>query len=157
MTRSSPVPPPVLDSARVIEYAVLDKSVIYSGHSSLFVDGRELGPVPCLAVCQPLEGASFLLFHCDTDWTVLGAAEYPSVAEAKIRAERIYRGISGRWIDAHVTEQQVKRYLDEVWSDQRCSVCGRRPDQVEHLITKNNIHICDSCIREFYEMLHDGS
>src|SRR5260370_36143249 len=117
MTRTLPVPPPVLDSARVIEYAVLDKSVRYSGHSSLFVDGRELGPVPRLAICQPLDGASALLFHCSGEWTVLGAAEYPSVREAKNRAERIYPGVSSHWIETHVTEQEAERYLYEVWGD----------------------------------------
>jgi hypothetical protein len=83
MTRTLRNPPPVLDSARLLDYAVLDESVSYSGHSSLFVDGKELGPVPCLAICQALDGAGVLLFHCSDDWTVLGAAEYLSVAEAK--------------------------------------------------------------------------
>lgn len=152
MTRTLPQPPPVLDSARLLAYAVLDETVRYSGHSSLFVDGKELGAVPCLAICQP-SGASgisgVLLFHCSDDWTVLGAAEYPSVAEAKRRAEHIYRGLYSHWIEANVTEQEVARHMDEVWGDKRCSVCGKTPDQVERLLGKNDVRLCDSCIEGF--------
>ena len=152
-----PKPPPLLGSARLLEYAMPDESVNYSGHSSLFVDGRELGVVPCLAICKPSEGPSVLLFHCSDDWTVLGAAEYTSLAEAKNRAERIYPGLSSHWIEAHVTEQEAERYLNEVWSNQRCSGCGKRPDQIEALVTKNDVRLCDSCIEEFHQMLHEDS
>lgn len=143
-------PPPVLNSARVLAYAILDESVSYSGHSSLFVDGKELGPVPCLAICQVRGEAEVLLFHCGGDWSVLGTSDYPSVADAKRRAERIYPGISTRWIEARVTEEEAARYLNESWGDERCSFCGKTPEQVGHLISKNNVCICDSCIAEFH-------
>ena len=50
-------PPIVMDIGRVLLYAVLDESVTYSGHSSLFVGDAEkglteLGPVPCLAITE---------------------------------------------------------------------------------------------------------
>jgi len=98
-----------------------------------------------------------LLLHCSGDWAVLGAAEYCSVAEAKNSAERIYPDLATHWIVAHVTEQEAARYLDEVWSDQLCSFCGKRRDQIEQLISKNDVQICDSCITEFHEMLHEDS
>lgn len=157
MTRSLPNPPPVLQSARVLEYALLDESVRYSGHSFLFVDGKELGPVPCLAICQALGHAGVLLFHCSRDWSILGAAEYASPTEARNRAERIYPGLSTHWIETHVNEQETARYLEEVVGDQRCSFCGKRPDEIERLISKNDARICDSCIMEFHEMLREDS
>ena len=144
-------PPPMLNSARVLEYAILDESVSYSGHSSLFVDGKELGPVPCLAIGQVKNDTEVLLLHCAGDWTVLGTAGYPSVSDAKKRAEGIYAGVSTRWIEAHVTEEEAARYLNESWGDQRCSFCGKTPEQVGHLISKNNVCICDSCIAEFHQ------
>jgi hypothetical protein len=52
-----------------------------------------------------------------------------------------------------VTAQEVARYLDEVWGNQRCSICGKQPDQVERLITKNGVRLCDTCIQEFHRML----
>jgi hypothetical protein len=157
MKLTLPKPPPVLDSARVLGYAVLDESVIYSGHSSLFVNGKELGPVPCLAICQGSNGDGILLLHCSRDWTVLGVAEYPSVDEAKNRAERIYPGLSTHWIGLHVTKEEAAHYLDKAFGDQRCSFCGKKPEQIERLIAKNDARICDSCITEFHQMLHENS
>lgn len=147
-------PPPVLDCARVLEYAVLDDSVSFSGRTLLFVDGKELDPVPCLAICQNLNQAEILLFHCDSDWTVLGTGGYDSVSAAKNRAERIYPGVSSCWVSAHVSEREASKYLDEIWGDQRCSFCGKRPDEVEALVGRGKAYICDRCIGEFHEDLH---
>jgi ClpX C4-type zinc finger protein len=156
MKQSLPMPP-VLDGARVLEYAVLDESVSYSGHSSLFIDGKELGPVPCLAICQVKNEAGVLLFHCSGEWRVLGAAEHPTVAEAKDCAESIYRGVSAHWIEVYVPEHEAETHLDEAWQEQRCGACRRRPDEIERLITKNQVRLCDSCIREFYKILNEES
>jgi len=157
MTQTTPFPPPVLDSARVLEYAVLDETVGYSGHSSFFLDGKELGAVPCLAIGRPLDDTGILLFHCSRDWTVLGVAGYVSVAQAKDRAEHIYPGLSSHWIESHVSEEQVADCLEGVWGDHRCSACGKSPDQIDRLITKNGVRLCDSCIKEFHKMLGDDS
>jgi hypothetical protein len=86
----------VLGNARVLEYAILDESVTYSGHSSLFVGNvkehlKELGPVPRLAIAQDLKTGEIMLLHCDQDWEVLGlGGNYDSVAKAKASAERAY-------------------------------------------------------------------
>jgi ClpX C4-type zinc finger protein len=152
-----PKPPPVLDSARVLEYAELDSSVGFSGRILLYVDGKELGPAPCLAICQNLREAEILLFHCDLDWTVLGTGGYATVADAKSRAERIYPGVSACWVEAHVSEQEATQYLDELSHDQRCSFCGKRPDQIEKLIEQGDARICNFCIEEFHQMLREES
>ncbi len=150
-------PPPVLHGARVREYALLDNSVRYSGHSSLFVDGEELGPVPCLAICQSSNDIEVFLMHCATDWSILGVAEYPSIADAKNRAEHVYAGSSKLWIEAPTTAEEAVEYLETNQSIPRCSFCGKGPDEIEQLVSKNQANICNLCITEFHEMLNDES
>ncbi len=90
-----------LDDAALICYAVLDDRVGYTvGHGLFFVDGKEIGRVPCLAICLDKESGLFTLYYCDEDWSLLGVAtNYRTVDAAKNRAERIYPGSSTRWID----------------------------------------------------------
>jgi hypothetical protein len=67
-------PPPVLASARVLAYAILDGSVGFSGRSRVFVESRELGRVPRLVIAEGLEAADVVLLYCDDDWNVLAAS-----------------------------------------------------------------------------------
>lgn len=157
MTPEPSSPPPVLDCARVIEYAVLNESVGYSGRTLLFVGGKELGQVPCLAICEEKKSPGVMLFHCNHEWTVLGCSAHGSVTEAKDRAERIYPGLSACWVNAQVTEEQAERYLDELFADERCSFCGKRADQVEQLIQRDQARICNHCIDEFHNTLDKPS
>lgn len=84
----------------LLHYAVLDESVGYAaGHGLFFVDGKEIGKVPCIAICQDKDSLKFTLYYCDRDWSLIGAAAgYESVDAAKRRAERIYPGSSARWV-----------------------------------------------------------
>ena len=148
-----PGPPPVVCSDRVVEYAVLDDSVGFnSGHGLFFVDGKEIGRVPCLAICQARTAPEFVLFFCDSDWSMLGVATYDSVANAKKRAERIYPGSSARWVEAHFTEEEAIRYLNEIWADQICSFCGKRPDETLTTTFQGNgsVRICGKCVARMY-------
>lgn len=149
-------PPPVLMDARVLEYAVLDETVTYSGHSSLFIDGAELGPVPCLAICQGLDEPDSFLLHCHSNWDVLGIASYSSPQESKRRAERIYPGVSHCWVDAGVSEQEALAYREEVSSALQCGFCGKGPDQARQVIEKNGSRICSDCIEEIYNALQES-
>jgi hypothetical protein len=49
----------------------------------------------------------------DSDWSPIGIAGSDSVEAAKRRAERIYPGSSTCWVEAHFTDEDVKRYLEE--------------------------------------------
>jgi len=82
-------------------YAVLNESVGYTaGHGLFFVDGKEIGRVPCLAICQDKDSRLFTLYYCDSYWNLLGVAtNYQSIDAAKHRAERIYPGSSERWVE----------------------------------------------------------
>ena len=149
-------PPPVLDCGRIIEYAVLSDSVGYSDRTLVFVDGKELGRVSCLAICDDKRLGSVVLFYCDSEWTVLGASGYDSVPNAKERAERTYPGVSACWVKAHVSKEEAERYQDELFGADRCSFCGRRPDQAEQFIHKDEARICVRCIDEFHDTLHES-
>jgi ClpX C4-type zinc finger protein len=150
---TEPFPPPAICSERVLHYAVLDETVGFnSGHRLVFIDGKELGKVPCLAICHETKTSKFLIYYCDSDWDPVGASEYDTVEAAKRRAERIYPGSSAKWVETHFTEEDITRYLDEIWADSRCSFCGKRPDRgIESIIQApgNNARICDKCVAEF--------
>jgi hypothetical protein len=138
-------PPPVLDCARVLRYVIIDKGIEFSGRSLLFVDGKELGQAPCLAICEEKKTEGVLLFHCTGDWTVLGCSAHKSIKDAQLRAEDIYKGTSQRWVDAKVSPEAADAYLDEMFGEDRCSVCGKRPDEVDSLVQRGSVHICNHC------------
>jgi hypothetical protein len=113
--KSSNPPPPVIciNDRVLLHYAVLDESVGYrAGHGLFFVDGKEIGRVPCLAICHERESNKLTLYYCGSDWGLLGVATgYESVEAAKLRAERIYPGSYACWEEAHFTDEDVSRYL----------------------------------------------
>jgi hypothetical protein len=140
-------PPPVLDCARVLRYLLIDVSMEFSGRTLLFVDGKELGEVPYLAICEKEKNGGVLLFHCTSDWTVLGCSSHKSITDAQERAEAIYRGSSSRWVDANVSREAAEAYLDELFGGDRCSLCGNRPHQVDSFISQGSDLICNHCAR----------
>jgi hypothetical protein len=146
-------PPAVLASARVLEYAVVDDSVGYSGKSWVFVGDRELGRVPRLAICEGLETGEILLLYCAADWNVLGAAKYASPARAKARAERTYPGVARRWVNARVSREEALAVSEEESRALSCSFCGRKPEQVRNLIVHGDSRICNLCVAQFTRAL----
>ena len=154
----TPPSTPVIDCSRLLGYAIVDNTVQFSGRTLLFVDGKELGRVPCLAICENKKLSEVLLFHCDSEWNTLACSAHPSVAEAKAIAERIYAGISARWVEAGVSEQTAEAYMNKKFGNERCSFGGKRPDEVDPMILKEDqqkqeVRICDRCINEFYREL----
>jgi hypothetical protein len=148
MAQVSPTPtppPPALYCDRVLQYAILNDAVEFSGRTLLFVDGRELGAVPRLAICEERKSGGVLLLHCTSDWTVLGCSAHKAVADAQVRAERIYRGISSQWVNANVSPETFAAYLDELFDDQRCRTCGKRPDEVESMTQDGSTWVCNIC------------
>ena len=111
-------PPPVLDSARLLEYAEVDASVKYTGRIMVYVDGAELGAVPRLAICENMRGEpDTLLFYCDASWNVLAAGGYSSVREARASAETSYAGISRNWVKTPFSREEAERYFQGNDSD----------------------------------------
>lgn len=146
-------PPPVLASARVLEYAILDGSVGFSGKSRVSVESPELGRVPRLAIGEALEAGKVLLLYCNEAWSVLAAAGYRSPTHAKARAERTYPGVSRLWVDAGISREEALAYVEEESRDFKCSFCGRRPDQVRNLLAQGTARICNLCVADFTRRL----
>lgn len=99
-------PPATLDSAQVVEYAIVDDSVTYTGARHLHHDGTRVEQCAGLAICENPSVHGPLLFHCAEDWRVLGAQIWNAasstavrpVQEVKLLAESYYTGIGKRWV-----------------------------------------------------------
>ena len=95
----SNVPSAILDSAKVLAFAIVDESVTYINRKTLYVDGVLLGAVPKLAICQNEDEIELMVFHCANDWNVLGVtAEHESIGEAIQYTERSYNGLTDKWV-----------------------------------------------------------
>ena len=98
-------PPEILDSAKVICYAINDEKVQFTDRITLLV-GQERGNLhklteqPCLAIAKnEWEEIDYLLMFCTAEWEVLGVIGLDSVEAAKEKAESGYRGIYQCWVD----------------------------------------------------------
>jgi hypothetical protein len=136
----------------LLAYAVVDETVVHTGSSTLYVDGKLIGAVPCLAICEQETEAVLLLF-CDEKWNALAVVECSSLVEAQRRAEGEYNGLSTKWVSANVSEEEAARYLDEQSGAQRCSFCRKSPKEVQQMFGASTACICDGCIRDFYQAL----
>jgi hypothetical protein len=144
------LPPPVLSSARVIAYAVIDDQIEYTGRTLIIVGGRPLARVASLAICENLaEPREILLFHCDRGWNVLAAVPADTVDAGKAKAERDYPGLGARWKDLGLTREQALDFYDAT-PPGPCSFCGKRAYEVEAMIQVAKARICRACVEEFH-------
>jgi ClpX C4-type zinc finger len=148
-------PPPVLSSARVIAYALVDDQVEYTGRLLLVnLEGQALGRVPRLAICENLaDPRTVLLLHCDDSWNVLGLVGAETVDSCKREVERTYRGIGEKWNHLDVTREAALAYYDSF--EPGCSFCGKRTYEVGEMIQVEDARICRGCVEEFYKELHE--
>ena len=148
-------PPPTLDCAHAIEFAVVDDAVNFEQRHTLNVGGEWLGAVPQLAICRNLDETQVMVFHCDSEWNVLGvAAGYDSVSEAKSKVERSYHGISAKWRATGHTLEDARKYLAEQFQGQECSFCGKWPLHFQSCIG-DKVRICNHCVDEFHAIIHE--
>jgi ClpX C4-type zinc finger len=149
---SGPPPAICVNDRVLVHYAVLTESVGFNaGHGLLSVGAKEIGRVPCLAICKDKESPQVTLYCCDSDWAPIGIAACETVDAAKKKAERIYPGSSPCWVEAEFTDADAKRYLDEQFSDLRCSFCGKGPHETDSAFFEGNgkVRICADCVRQF--------
>lgn len=160
---TSDSPPLVLDSARVVAFAIVDASVQWTGRQRVFADGELLGPVPRLAICQNVFDDDFFLLFCDSGWGVLGATSGRTEEELKTRAERWYRGIAQKWKATNVTREAAAEALQKRDARESCSFCGRLPVQVEAMFSsaiegsEGSVHICSVCIEKMHKLVQSAS
>ena len=94
------VPSAILDSAKVLAFAIVDETVTFFNRKALYVDGELLGVVPKLAICRYEDEIELMVFHCDNDWNVLGVtAGHVIIGEAIQYTERSYIGLSEKWVN----------------------------------------------------------
>ena len=148
-------PPPALDSARVIAYALVGDSVQWTGRQKLLYGGKEVGPVPCLALCQNAFGdwKDIHIFHCTADWEVIAAGGASTVEEAQAIAEHAYRGISAKWVFLNTTEQEAREWIRNESADMLCSFCERIPAEMKKVITGKSGSICNYCAAELHALM----
>jgi hypothetical protein len=90
-------PPPELDGAKVLKYAVLVDGVENTGNVLHQVNGQEVASVAALAICQYSGNEDFYIFFCDSDWEVLTDLCRETMDAALGQAEFEYREISKHW------------------------------------------------------------
>lgn len=146
-------PPPVLDSAHVIGYAIVDDSVVYTGKRALNLDNELLGSVSRLAIGQNLADGAYLLLYCDETWSVLGVSGGDSIEEIKRTAEKAYKGITQKWQPSEVSKEQAQQYQDELMGGLVCSFCGKRPEQIQSIVRSAHAAICNECVAAFHRDL----
>lgn len=149
-------PPSIIAGLYVLAFAHADETVVFNQRKTLNVSGEWLGRVPNLAICQPFDTQEFMVQHCSEEWEPLGiAAGYKSVTEAKESTERSYNGISEKWnLTYYNIEEEKLRYEAELQSSS-CSFCGRTILQITAMIG-DEVRICNHCIDEYYEAIHQN-
>jgi ClpX C4-type zinc finger len=146
--------PPVLAGLFVLAYAHVDRSITFIQRRTLNVNGKWLGRVPCLAICQEFGGGEYLVQHCSQSWNTRGvAAGYLSAAEAKASVERSYPGLSNYWHKQETSRRSAKRHYMDQLKFESCSFCGRTPLDVTAMAGKK-VRICNHCIDKFYSAIH---
>jgi len=147
-------PPPAIDGMRVLYYAILPKTIRYSGCALMFVGGKELKKVPGVAICERDDNEAWL-YYCDVKWDAIGASPYASIEASKRRAERMYPGISAVWVKPKATIRQVKDYLKH----HSCYLCNNVTPGfagIKQLVKfENGIAICNNCIDTLYGLVHE--
>ena len=151
-------PPPVIDSAQVIAYAILDQTVRWTGRQVLYVGDELLGAVPRLAICRNLFGElqDFLIMHCDNRWNVLGVVSAPTLRESMQKSERWYEGISKHWVKTHTSKKIAERWLRAQCAGDACSMCRKIPPETDGMFSKGTVNICFFCIRKMHQSIIDS-
>ena len=157
------LPPPVIDSARLVLYAHNDPDVLFTDRIELHVGGsggfQRLGEMPELAICSNYtHPQDVLLMFCDNEWDCRGVIAVTSVEEAKLQAERGYKGITAKWKEAPYSDQQVADFLRDEWQVDpnsewwklQCSFCRKQEHEVETLLMTERASICKGCVSKYH-------
>jgi len=160
---SALAPPPILAGARVLEYAIVDETVVFTGRLQLYNDSERFGPLPRLAICQAFGSDELLLFYCNDSWETLGVETWNgpddgqtgSIEDVKRSAENYYNGISSCWIALDVTEEEAKALYEKLEHEFACSFCGKGPDELRSVFRGPQANICGECVRKLHGMLDE--
>jgi hypothetical protein len=145
-------PPPIISNCRVTHYAIRDGGIPFVGRTHLFVDDKELGAVPCMAIAEGRRHRG-VLFYCTRNWNCKGVVPYDTTQEAKRAAERNYPGLSLKWRRTGYSVRVADRYRRIIWKGTECSFCRRLPVESDRMIHKRHVRICNICVSELAKLL----
>lgn len=116
----------LLDSARVVEYAVFDAGARAAARGSAVVAGVavDFDSVSGVVIAEDLvKGATFLL-HCNPEWSTVAAGTYSDVEAARASAEAAYAGTPIKWTrfrelsgEERAEIESTRRFLRELVAD----------------------------------------
>jgi hypothetical protein len=92
--RPMDAPPPQLDGARVLRYAISRRGGFYHVGN----EAQEMVPVSAMAICRYDGSEIVYLFKCTTDWDVMHDSDHASVDEAIERATQQAKRETPEWI-----------------------------------------------------------
>lgn len=90
-------PPPILDRAQVLRYAILDRGVTRTVATIHRVRSVVMGPAEALAICTYADENGYYLFYCDSEWNVVTDTFHESLERAIHQAEYEYMGLAFSW------------------------------------------------------------
>jgi len=150
------LPPPMVGSAKLIQFADAGPPVLFTGIQSVYVGGQLIGPAPRLAICQQVSDMAFYLFLCNERWEVIAAVGGDRVSSLISRAERWYQGINAKWVSSPYSDADFQRYLDAERGDMRCSFCRRWDWEYSVRFSHGKCNICDICVKDFGAQLSEN-
>jgi hypothetical protein len=149
-------PSPLIACAQVIAYLIIDDTMQWTGRLTLYVGGKQLGAVPCLAIARNVlhDRDEYLIFHCDRCWNSLGTTSAASIKECKLAVERWYAGSHAKWLRTGITKREAEQQLRLAFAGQTCTFCRCIPPQVDAMLSFRGKVICDECVKAMAEMLN---
>ena len=89
-------PPPLDDTTKLIQYAIVTPATPSSGKTRHWVSGELVGPAAGLAIRRS-DSDGYYLFGCDANWEIVTDTWHATLEEAVRQAEFEYPGISRYW------------------------------------------------------------
>jgi len=146
----------VIAGVHVEHYVVRPRTVRRARRTSLFANGVEVGTVPRLAIGRSFGDRGVTVLHCSARWNVVGVAGgYVSVRDAKANVERVYPGLAPHWVRGKTSAAQARRFwrsLGPEWSS-----CSRAWYEIERMVGRRSVHLCEKCINVFHDALRNGA
>ena len=82
-----------IGGAKLLEYVVLDESVVTTGNTKHIIHGHERSDFHGLAICQYAGEEGYYLFYCDEHWAEITDGFHDTIQLAKDQAAFEYNGL----------------------------------------------------------------
>lgn len=147
--------PAIIDSAYVRAYAEIGPGIRFTGRQCIITDGQEAGPAEKIAICQNGPG-DYLLLLCDSEWNSYACAGADTLQELVAEAERWYEGVSSQLVYTNFNAEEDRDHMHTYFKGEKCSFCGRLPNEVEHMFRAESASICSGCISRIHSSIHSS-